>query len=54
MKSTYRIQNWSDYNQGLKQRGSLTVWMDASVLDSWIIPRAVVKGHPFTTAMSLS
>ncbi len=38
MKSTYRIQNWSEYNQGLKQRGSLTFWMDESVLDSWIIP----------------
>jgi transposase len=30
------IRNWSDYNAGLKQRGSLTFWMDEDVLAGWV------------------
>ena len=37
MKPQYRIRNWSEYNAGLKQRGSLTVWLEASVLETWIV-----------------
>jgi transposase len=33
MKHT--IRNWSEYNAGLKQRGSLTFWLEESVLESW-------------------
>ena len=32
---SYRIRNWSEYNAGLKQRGSLTVWLDEAVLSQW-------------------
>jgi hypothetical protein len=38
MNSQYRIRNWSEYNAGLKQRGSLTFWMDETVLAQWIVP----------------
>lgn len=34
---SYRIRNWSEYNAGLKQRGSLTFWLDEAVLKQWII-----------------
>ncbi|MGJ3249452.1 MAG: IS5 family transposase [Elainellaceae cyanobacterium] len=37
MKPQYRIRNWSEYNAGLKQRGSLTFWIDESVLEAWIV-----------------
>lgn len=37
MKPQYRIRNWSEYNAGLKQRGSLTFWVEESVLESWIV-----------------
>jgi hypothetical protein len=30
---SYRIHNWSEYNAALKQRGSLTFWIDESVLE---------------------
>lgn len=33
---SYRIRNWSEYNAGLKQRGSLTFWIDESALKGWI------------------
>jgi hypothetical protein len=32
------IRNWSDYNAGLKQRGSLTFWIDEAVLSGWVEP----------------
>jgi IS5 family transposase len=36
MKRT--IRNWSEYNAGLKRRGSLTFWLEEAVLDSWYNP----------------
>jgi transposase len=35
---SYRIRNWAEYSAGLKQRGSLTFWMEESVLETWIEP----------------
>jgi len=29
--STYKTRNWSDYNEALKQRGSLSIWFDAEM-----------------------
>ncbi len=34
-KDGYKITNWSAYNSGLKQRGSLTLWIDDEVAKSW-------------------
>jgi len=34
-KATYRIRNWSAYNQSLVQRGSITVWISEEVLANW-------------------
>lgn len=33
----YRVRNWSEYTAGLKQRGSLTVWLSEDVLDQWLV-----------------
>ncbi len=30
-KTTYKTTNWQSYNRALRQRGSLTVWFDASM-----------------------
>ena len=35
-KTSYRIRNWSKYNAALKQRGSLTFWIDDEVLAEWL------------------
>lgn len=32
-KPAYRLRNWSQYNQALVARGSLTVWFSEDVLD---------------------
>ena len=35
-KPSYRIRNWSEYDAALKQRGSLTFWIDEVVIAGWI------------------
>jgi transposase len=32
------IRNWSDYNAGLKLRGSLTFWINEDILTAWVEP----------------
>ncbi|MBM0744668.1 IS5 family transposase [Phormidium sp. CLA17] len=44
MKAQYRIRNWSEYNAALKQRGSLTFWIDEAVVEGWIDP--YLSGKP--------
>lgn len=34
-KDTYRVRNWHHYNEGLKQRGSLTFWISKEALEQW-------------------
>lgn len=34
-KASYRIRNWSEYNQSLVKRGSITLWIDDEVLANW-------------------
>ena len=34
-KQKFKITNWPTYNKALKQRGSLTVWMDDSAIAAW-------------------
>ncbi|MGD1852077.1 MAG: transposase [Cyanophyceae cyanobacterium] len=33
------IRNWSEYNPGLKQRGSLTMWLDEDAIHHWYAPK---------------
>jgi IS5 family transposase len=34
-KSKYRVRNWAKYNESLKQRGNITVWIDEDVIRAW-------------------
>jgi hypothetical protein len=34
-KRQYRIRNWRDYNSALVRRGSLTLWVEQSVVNRW-------------------
>ncbi len=34
-KTQYRVKNWSQYNAALKNRGSLTFWVEEEVLQRW-------------------
>jgi len=35
MKKKYKVTNWKQYNQALKQRGSLTFWIGNDVEKNW-------------------
>ncbi len=34
-KQKFKITNWPAYNKALRQRGSLTVWLDESTIAAW-------------------
>jgi len=40
-KTSYRVSNWVENSNSLVQRGSVTVWIDDDVLESW---RPVAQG----------
>jgi len=34
-KAKYRVKNWKEYNEGLKNRGNITLWVDAELEQNW-------------------
>ena len=34
-KMKFKVQNWPEYEAGLRRRGSLTLWIEDAVLDRW-------------------
>ena len=47
-KGTYKITNWSKYNESLVQRGSVTFWFNEDVISQWHHANAHPRrGHPF-------
>src|SRR3954468_1972786 len=46
-KPTYRIRNWSQYNDALVRRGSLTLWVDQAALDAWRYHGPAQQGAQF-------
>lgn len=49
-KEQYRLTNWSSYNEGLKQRGSLTLWLSEDVAQQWYYQGQRRKGGQFVYA----
>lgn len=40
----YRTTNWKSYNEALKRRGSLLIWLDKDM--TWFAPKVGAKGRP--------
>ena len=34
-KAKYRVRNWAKYNESLKRRGNITLWIDEDVIQAW-------------------
>lgn len=34
-KDKYKVTNWSSYNNGLKKRGSISLWISSDLSDQW-------------------
>jgi hypothetical protein len=43
-KVRYRVQNWRDYEAGLRRRGSLTIWFTAEAVEAWQAPTRTTPG----------
>ena len=44
-KAKYRIRNWATYNESLKKRGSITLWIDEEVLKVWKAKPEAIRGR---------
>lgn len=46
-KKVYRVRNWSDYNQALVNRGSITFWFSKECIEQWLnTERTGKRGRP--------
>ena len=46
-KQKFKITNWPTYNKALRQRGSLSVWLDESAIVAWTdCTQAEGRGRP--------
>jgi hypothetical protein len=43
-KKRYRISNWSEYNESLRQRGDVTIWLSLEVEAAWRAERRKTRG----------
>lgn len=43
-KKRYRVTNWTEYNESLRQRGDLTIWFNDDALGLWSAPCRISRG----------
>jgi hypothetical protein len=43
-KMKFKVTNWPEYEAGLRQRGSLTLWIMPEALASWLAPKRMTRG----------
>ncbi len=43
-KTSYRIKNWSEYEQSLRNRGDITIWLSQDAIDAWTPPKNGKRG----------
>ena len=42
-KQKYRLANWAEYNEGLRRRGDLTIWVNEDALGLWFAPHRTTR-----------
>lgn len=40
----FRIENWPEYEAGLRQGGSITFWISEAAIAGWLAPRRTIPG----------
>jgi hypothetical protein len=43
-KTAYRVNNWHEYDQSLRDRGDITLWISQDALDAWTPPQTGTRG----------
>src|SRR3954451_14733334 len=44
-KTQYKVKNWSEYDQALQNRGSLTLWITPEAIAAWQAPLTGRRGR---------
>jgi hypothetical protein len=53
-KQRHRVTNWAEYDDSLRQRGSLTVWFTDAAIAAWrAMPRTTPGGQPHYSALAI-
>lgn len=42
----YKVENWSEYNEALRRRGDVTVWISETLLEDWHPKKRAQRGRP--------
>ena len=42
----YKVENWAEYNEALRRRGDITLWISEDLLDSWHPKKSGSRGRP--------
>src|SRR5690554_5123261 len=40
----YAVTNWSDYNEALRRRGGVTIWLEDGATEKWSAPKRKGRG----------
>jgi hypothetical protein len=43
-KTVYRVKNWREYDQSLRNRGDITLWISQDAIDAWTPPQTGKRG----------
>jgi Transposase DDE domain len=43
-KQRYKLSNWSEYNEALRQRGNIAIWIDDDVMKNWYEQERIYDG----------
>ena len=43
-KTVYRVKNWRAYDQALRARGDITLWISQDAIDAWTPPQTGKRG----------
>lgn len=43
-RTGYRVKNWAEYEAALRQRGSITFWLNDDVIEGWKPPQNGKRG----------
>ena len=43
-KTAYRVKNWRAYDQSLRDRGDITLWISQDAIDAWTPPQTGKRG----------
>ena len=43
-KTAYRVKNWREYDQSLRDRGDITLWVSPEAISAWRAPMTGKRG----------